>query len=157
MNTALKILLFSLSFGALSAQPVEKIHFAKDESLIYFFQKGPAGDTILKNKSDLFYLLVPDVLKPDISILVDNGRILATGNDSLVRVEFIKGLRYESMYTLREEDQPTAKKKAPKVKRILSTFINGTAPEGRENIMVISIVNRKEEQTVFGNVFYYKP
>ena len=157
MKAGLKTLFLSLICTALGAQSVQKIRFGKDASLIYFFQKGAASDTILKNKNDIFYLLVPDSLKPHMSILVDNGRIQATGNDSLVRIEFIKGLRYESVYALSEEEQSAGKKKKQPAARTLSTFINGTVPEGgRKNIMVISIVDRKEEKTVLGNVFYFK-
>lgn len=134
---------------------VEKIRFGKSNVIVYFFQKGAASDTIVKNKSDLFYLLVPDSLKPQLAIFVENGRLLATGNDSLVKFDFLKGLNYESGYVAEEPETPRRGRPANK-KWILRAAINGTAPAGDADKIVIRVRSRQEENVLIENVFYYK-
>jgi hypothetical protein len=136
-----------------SAWAQETIRFGKDHSLVYFFQKGQSGDTLIKHKNDLFYLLVPDSLKPHIFIFVENGRLLTTGNDSLVRFDFLKGLNYESSYF--PEELETGKPGRPAQKKwVLKSVINGTAPG---NKIVIRVLNRREDKVLMENVFYYQP
>src|SRR5688572_8661567 len=67
----------------LYSQTPQKIKFSKSSSMIYFFQAGEKQDTIIKNKSDLFYLWVPDTLKEIIVINVDNGQFQQTDTDTL--------------------------------------------------------------------------
>jgi hypothetical protein len=145
---------FCLKAQSDSYRAVETIRFRKDRSQIYFFQKGRPGDTIIKNQNDLFYLLVPDSLKPHIFIFVENGRLLTTGNDSLVRFYFLKGLNYESSYF--HEEAETGKPGRPAQKKwVLKNAINGTAPAGQGNKIVIRIWNRREDKMLMENVFYY--
>lgn len=150
----LPVLLF-LNSVCITAQTVEKIRFGKNPSLIYFFQKGSPADTIVKNKTDLFYLLVPDSLKPHISIFIENGRLLTTSNDSLVKFDFLKGLNYESTWSLAESvNQPPRPSKTRRY--VLKSAINGAAPAGWGNKIVIRVLNRLDEKILIENVFYYK-
>jgi hypothetical protein len=150
----LPIFVLLISFRV-KAQPVETIRFAKDPALVYFFQKGRSGDTITKSKSDLFYLLVPDSLKQDIFIFVKNGRLLTTGNDSLVRFSFLKGLSYESGYFPEEAETGKPGPRTNK-KWVLKSAINGTPPAGSGHKIVIRVWNRSEDKVLMENVFYYK-
>ena len=68
----------------------------KKEHALAFFQAGEPRDTISRAAGSHFYLLVPDSMREHLAILVDNGRLVATGNDSLVRLEHLPGIAYES-------------------------------------------------------------
>lgn len=148
-------LVFFITHGVLTAQPVPSIHLKKDLSRIYFFQKGSKSDTIQKNKNDLFYLLVPDSLKDRISVIVENGRLQPAANDSLVTLELLKGLSYESLYSAAPEHQ-VSPLSSQQQRRYLRSFINGTSAAEPGNTIRIRIWNVKEEKTVLENVFYYK-
>ncbi len=149
-----------LTVFSANAQQPQKIRLKKEQSTVYFFQKGIKSDTIIKGGSDLFYLVVPDSLKPLLSILVENGRLVATANDSLVQFEFLKGLSYEGMYVPKdhESDQPgLSAAKDKHVPRVLKSLINGTAPTGGDEKKIrIRLLNRKEDKTLIENYFYYR-
>jgi hypothetical protein len=133
------------------SQTIHTIKFKKSNQLIYFFQKGIKSDTIVKAQSDVFYLIVPDSLKPYISILVDNAQLLATQNDSLVRINYLPGFNYESLYIKADN---TTKKPSVKPPHQLQTLVNGTSALAKNQIR-IKIVNKQEEEQVLENVFYY--
>ena len=74
MNYIFSILLF-ISFS-IQAQYALKIK--KEDNRFLFFQKGIKTDTIVKNKSDLFYIKLPDSLKRHIQIFLKNGQFTKT-------------------------------------------------------------------------------
>lgn len=141
--------------GAGSAQPTDTIRVRKAPGLIFFFQKSAAGDTVTKQKTDLFYLLVPGGLKADLSIQVENGRLQPTANDSLVRLEFMPGLNYEGLYVLAEEEAGITPKSKKQV-RVLNSLINGTTASAQERRIKIRVINKREGKLVLENVFYYR-
>ncbi|PBQ32253.1 hypothetical protein CNR22_10880 [Sphingobacteriaceae bacterium] len=151
MNLKILIFLFILSFfGILSAQPVEKIRFKKDQSLIYFFQKGSKTDTLHKNRDNFFYLIVPDSIKKNLSIAVENGQLMATVNDSLVKFNYLPGFKYESFYTAK--DVNAGKKAKPEYE--YKTMVDGISilPE---NKISISLINKQTGGLILENVFFY--
>lgn len=152
MNLKISIsILFLLILNASSAQSVEKIKFKKQNSLLYFYQKGPKSDTIVKNKSDLFYLVVPDTLKDKIVIFVDNGQFISTPNDSIVKLNFVPGFNYESFFLPEEQRALTthAKKQFH-----FKTLVNGTSLQPINGVR-FKIVNKKEDAVIIENVFFY--
>ncbi len=134
------------------SQTIHTIRFKKSHQLIYFFQKGIKSDTIVKAQSDVFYLIVPDSLKPYISILVDNAQLLPTQNDSLVRINYLPGFNYESLFVRANN---TTKKPDGKPPPQLQTLVNGTSALAKNQIR-IKIVNKQEDEQVLENVFYYR-
>ena len=151
-----KILYFPAVFlfltAALHAQPVKKIKFKKNASLIYFFPAGIKTDTLYKNKEALFYLLVPDSLKDLISIQVENGQLLPTANDSLVKFNYLKGFKYESLYVRKETNgfEETGSKAGE-----FKTLVNGVSTQPA-NAVNIQFYNKKEVKVVLENKFFYK-
>jgi hypothetical protein len=150
--------LFLLCFSATaSAQGPAKIKFAKDQGFIYFFLKGDKTDTIVKDRSDIFYLLVNDSLKNSFNLCVENGRLVKTSNDSLVKFEYLPGLKYETFYSKRSPgsavDAGIDKKRPPASE--LNTMINGTT-DRQKNTILIRITDRREEKVLIENLFYYK-
>lgn len=118
-----------------------------------FFQKGAKSDTILKGKNDLFYLMVPDSLKGMVTLDIENGRLTPTSNDSIVRLEYLKGLRYESSY-LRQPDENSTLSKSRTEKLVFKPQING-ASEFPEERIKLRIVFKGKENEAFERVFWY--
>lgn len=141
------------------SQSIEKIKFAKNADHFFFFQKGLKSDTIIKNVSDKFYLLVPDSLKAYISITVENGRLQKTSNDSLLVFEYLSALKYETFYVPIESQQNSMiadKKRTNDPKNFeLKTLINGSC-ERENNTILIRIINKKDDHLMIENLFYYK-
>lgn len=90
MKFICSILLF-ISFSA-SAQYSLKVK--KEDNRFLFFQRGINTDTIIKNKSDLFYIKLPDSLKNNIQIFLKNGQFIKTDTDTLYRLIHISGMKY---------------------------------------------------------------
>lgn len=143
---------FLFVFTNASAQNPEKIKFQKNSALIYFFPKGQNKDSIVKNSNDLFYLVVPDSLKKHIVVYVENGKLIKTTNDSLVKLNYMQGLKYESQFVISEVAE--APKKIKKEFELIS-LING-ASSYEKNKILIQIINKKEEKVVIENVFFYR-
>jgi hypothetical protein len=142
----------SLFIGILHSQPVEKIKVKKNPSLIYFFQKGSKNDTLARNKGDLFYLLVPDSLKEDISVQTENAQLVATPDDSIVQLNYVKGFRYELLFQ-KEEMAQRSRNGLKQYKRI--TLVNGVSAT-QANKIIVQIINKKKNGLVLENVFYTK-
>jgi len=143
---------FLFLFTIASAQNPEKIKFQKNSTLIYFFPKGANKDSIVKNSNDLFYLVVPDSLKKHIVVYVENGKLIKTTNDSLVKLNYMQGLKYESQFVISEVAE--SPKKIKKEFELIS-LING-ASSYEKNKILIQIINKKEEKVVIENVFFYR-
>ena len=121
-------------------------------TFIYFFPKGANTDSVVKNSNDLFYLVVPDSLKKHIVVYVENGKLVKTTNDSLVKLNYTQGLKYESQFVISEVAE--APKKLKKEFELIS-LING-ASSYEKNKILIQIINKKEEKVVIENIFFYR-
>jgi hypothetical protein len=139
-------------FGKTFSQSAEKIKFKKTDPFIYFFQKGEKKDTLAKTLGDIFYLFVPDSLKNVISIYVENGQLLATNNDSLFRLHFVRGIKYESLFSLKET-RNTGNKDLEKFE--FKTLVNGSSTLS-ENKIKVQIYNRVLNELVLENSFIYR-
>ena len=143
------LILLAISTGVFAQNP-EKIKFRK-EGQLYFFKKGSA-DTIIKNSSDVFYLVVPDSLKPWISIRIDNARLTETRNDSLVKVQYTPGMKYEALYTA-QEISSDANPGAGKLR--FRCMVNGASQVPGEKIK-IELRDLKEDGPLLINEFFYR-
>ncbi len=84
---------------ALSICAQSKIKVKGEDNRFIVFKMGPKNDTILKNKTDLFYIKLPDSLKKSLLIYTENGRLLSTGNDTIYRMLPIKGMAYSHSFS----------------------------------------------------------
>lgn len=134
------------------AQIQNKISFKKNSNFIYFFQKGNYEDTLTNSQGTVFYLLVPDSLKPYVSIQVENAQLLKTNQDSLVEVKYMKGMNYESIYILDEVPSKAKKTKQPFEFKTLVNGVNTRRPEEIE----IQFVDKREKNVLLKNTFYFK-
>jgi hypothetical protein len=149
------LVLTLLSGNKTRSQPIEKIKFQKNQERIYFFKTGARSDTLFKNTSHFFYLMVPDSLRPRFSLLVDNGRLMPAGSDSLLKFEYLPGLKYETFYVKTAALQNTGKQGEGVASQELSTLINGSTDKPK-NMIVIRISDKKEEKALLENIFYYR-
>ncbi|MDO9000134.1 MAG: hypothetical protein Q7W45_10245 [Bacteroidota bacterium] len=140
-------------FATTTAQTPDKIKFQKNSSLIYFFQKGTSKDSVIKNSSDLFYLVIPDSLKKHVVVYVENGKLIKTANDSIVKLNYMQGLKYESQFVINELPVE-ANSKSLKKKFEMISLINGASSYSKNKIL-IQIINKKEEKVVVENIFFY--
>jgi hypothetical protein len=152
-NKFLYILFIFFGFtNSAFTQKEDKIRFKKNSSLIYFFQKDVYRDTLQKGLSDVFYLIVPDSLKPYLSIQVDNAQLLKTENDSLVTVKYVKGFDYESIFIPTEQNtRVKAKQKSVEFK----TLVNGVSEVSPDRIE-ITFIDKRQKNVLLKNVFYSK-
>jgi len=124
------------------SQEIQIFHFKKEHAFV-FFQKGTKSDTIIKNKNDVFYFIVPDSLKNRISVLVENGQLQTTSNDSLVKLNYLFGMKYETFF-----------QKNGNGEQKLRTLTNGATEHPRQNIL-LEVLDRKTGNMILKNTFFY--
>ena len=90
MKNSIYIFLF-FSF-TLKAQYTLKVK--REDNRFLFFQLGQKSDTITKNKTDLFLIKLPDSLKTNIQIYLNNGQFIKTEKDSIYQLKPIPGMKY---------------------------------------------------------------
>ena len=83
------LVLFSFS---LKAQYTLKVK--REDNRFLFFQLGQKSDTIIKNRNDLFLIKLPDSLKTNINIFLNNGQFIKTDKDSIYQLKPIAGMKY---------------------------------------------------------------
>lgn len=90
MKNSIYIFLFFSCF--LKAQQTIKVK--REDNRFLFFQLGQKSDTITKNKTDLFLIKLPDSLKTNIQIYLNNGQFIKTEKDSIYQLKSIPGMKY---------------------------------------------------------------
>ncbi len=141
-------LLYSTIFFA---QTNNLLKFKKDTQQLYFFQKENQSDSIFKNKNDLFYLVIPANYKSNINILLDNGQLIETNNDSIFKLIYIGGFKYESFFNSIDKINQNTLQPKPFEYKIL---INGVSYLEKNRIK-IQIINKKEDVIILENNFIY--
>ncbi len=134
MKFICSILLF-ISFSA-SAQYSLKVK--KEDNRFLFFQKGIKSDTIIKNKSDLFYIKLPDSLKNNIQIFLKNGQFIKTDTDTLYRLIHISGMKYS-------HSKPDS---------VFNTLLEGNCTPSKN--ISIEFINTKTQGAFLKNIFIVK-
>jgi hypothetical protein len=92
MITYIKLLICLLL--AYSAKAQYSLKIKKEDNRFLFFQKGIKNDTLIKSKTDLFYIKLPDSLKQQVGIYIQNGQFIITDNDTIYRLRPVKGMKY---------------------------------------------------------------
>ena len=112
---------------------------------LQFFQKGTATDTISNSKGNFFYYLVPDSMKRQVLIHVENGKIDAVSGDTLLKISYWPGLVYEGIFVHKEN--------FPESPLVFKSLINGVSNLERPKIS-IRIASRKEK-VFFSHEYYF--
>ena len=79
---------------SLSASAQYSIKVKREDNRFLFFQLGLKSDTIVKNKSDLFLIKLPDSLKTNIKFFLNNAQFIKTDKDSIYQLKPIAGMKY---------------------------------------------------------------
>ncbi len=100
---------------------------------------GNKNDTIVLNKSDLFFIKLPDSLKQSLQINISNGLFKAINKDSLIyQLQIVKGMKYSHT----------------KPDSIFMTLLEGNCiPSHKIEINFLNTVTRK---IIFKNTFFTK-
>lgn len=124
-----------ISIG-LTAQ--QSIKVKREDNRFLFFQMGQQNDVITKNQNDLFYIKLPDSLKQDIQIHVENGHFTKTNNDTIFKLIPIRGMKYS--HTL--------------IDTSFQTLLEGVCPAS--STIKLEIINTKNKRTILQNKFLVK-
>ncbi|MBC7695581.1 MAG: hypothetical protein H7141_09065 [Burkholderiales bacterium] len=127
------LLLFSFSTNAQYAIKVKK-----EDNRFLFFQLGTKSDTIIKNKSDLFLIKLPDSLKNNIQIFLKNGQFIETKKDSIYRLRSVPGMKYS-------HSKPDS---------VFQTLVEGNCPPSK--IITIEFINTHTQKRILQNNFIVK-
>ena len=76
----------------------QKIKVKKEDNRFLLFKLGEQNEVITKDKSNLFFIKLPDSLKKDLVIVVENGRFSKTPNDTIFKFLPIKGMKYSHVF-----------------------------------------------------------
>ena len=114
------------------------IKVKKEDNRFLFFQLGTKTDTIIKNKSDLFLIKLPDSLKNDISIFIRNAQFIATKKDSIYRLRPVPGMKYS-------HSKPDS---------VFQTLVEGNCPTSK--LITIEFMNTHTQQRILQNKFIVK-
>ncbi len=138
-------LFFAIS-GVLCSQQVVVV---KRDRAFAFFQKGEQRDTVSKNKGDVFYLHIPDSMKSFVVISVENGKFDVIAGDSLLRLTYLRGHKYESFF-VKEEDEQTRK-----VTNKFITAVNGASSLPGNEVLITFYDKRSPGKSIIENKFWF--
>lgn len=136
MKKHIIILILILPSCTLFSQYAIKIK--KEDNRFLFFQLGTKSDTIIKNKSDLFLIKLPDSLKNDIHIFIKNAQFIATKKDSIYRLRSVPGMKYS-------HSKPDS---------TFQTLVEGNCPPSK--LITVEVLNTKTQQRILQNNFIVK-
>ena len=86
----------------------------------------------------------------DVSLQIDNGQFVSTSNDSIVKLNYMKKLKYENNYTHLNQKNPNKQSEWK-----FETLINGVSVLN-ENKISIKIIDRRNENILIENTFFYR-
>mgnify|MGYP000969549955 FL=1 len=96
-------------------------------------------------------MVIPVNYKSNINILLDNGQLIETNNDSIFKLISIGGFKYESFFNAVDKINQNSIHPKPFEYKIL---INGVS-NLEKNRIKIQIINKKEDVIILENNFIY--
>lgn len=118
-----------------SSQAQYALKVKKEDNRFLFFQVGIKNDTIIKNKTDLFFIKLPDSLKQNIQIFLKNGQFIKTDNDSVYRLIPVFGMQYS-------HSKPDS---------IFNTLLEGNCPPSKT--IAVEFINNLNQRRILQNNF----
>lgn len=152
MRKSIPIALFFLTGFFSIAQPTKTIKVKKGNDNVFFYPKNTNSDTIIKNKTDLFYLVIKDKIKTKTTISVENGYLSKTANDSIFKLNYINGINYDCVFFPTEEMSPTGQTLKT---YLFKTLVNGVSSQPKNEILVV-FKYENEVKPFIENRFYFK-
>ena len=130
------IILILFIYSSFQAQYAIKIK--KEDNRFLFFQLGQKSDIIIKNKTDLFFIKLPDSLTNQIEIHINNGQFTQTTSSNVYRLIPIIGMKYS------HTQQDT----------VLNTLLEGSCTSSKS--INIKLINKIKNQLILKNDFLVK-
>jgi len=130
-------LIFIITFFLLNFNLKSQHHIKlkREDNRFLFYQIGIKNDTVLKNKTDLFYIKIPDSLSTHYKIMIENGKFNKTDKVNTYVLVPINGMKYS--HTIQDT--------------ILETLVEGISSETK-NITII-IKNTQTSRITLLNKF----
>ena len=146
-------------FSSALGQTPQIIHIKKTDDSFYFFQKGKSTDTITKTKGNLFYLIVKGKVRDRLIINIENAQLLKTFNDSIYKLNFVKGIAYECLFEKNINDDSNMKSKKNKNDVTFSSefkcLINGIS-SGNKNKIILRFKIKGDSGYFLENSFWFE-
>ncbi|MBK6522064.1 MAG: hypothetical protein KBG47_02110 [Bacteroidia bacterium] len=144
-------LLFFIFASLLSYSQKKETITVKKQSEIFFYRTGEFKDgVIIKDSSDVFYLDIPNDLKPTTDVKLINASFLKTSDPKRFKLIYTKGMRYQLIYVSDNDNISDTNR----------TFEVEIAPDGASGINIKDITiefwNIKTNKRILKNVFTYK-
>lgn len=134
----MKNLVYILLFICFSIKAQQKIKVKREDNRFLFFQLNQSNDTIIKNKTDLFFIKFPDSLKTVLQVNVYNAQISIINNDSTFKLVPVIGMKYS----------------LKNIENSYKTFVEGICE--KSNTIIIDFVNIKTGQKILTNSYHIK-
>jgi hypothetical protein len=136
INQISTTILFLILIISCKSQQIVKIK--KEDNRLLFFQIREKNDTIVKNKTDLFFIKLPDSLKNAIKINIENGKFFKSNNENIYKLTYIKNMKYSQ-----------------KIKdTVLESLLEGVSQN--PNKISVTFKNVKTSQIILHNNFFLK-
>ena len=132
----LSTILILFIYNSFQAQYAIKIK--KEDNRFLFFQLSQKSDTIIKNKTDLFFIKLPDSLNNNLQLHINNGQFIKTGNKHVYQLIPIIGMKYS------HAQQDT----------MLNTLLEGSCTSSKS--INIKLINKIKNQLILKNDFIVK-
>lgn len=158
------ILLLVFTQQLLVAQELpEKIKIKKEDYSIYFFQQGVKLDTISNASGNLFILKIGISRRCNALIEIENGRLVATKNDSIYKLTYTPYINYlhrfrdsTSVSDQVQHHNSDTKKKVVQSCSVFKTEINGSGNASLSKFITIRIKNNANDSLYLNNKYYYR-
>lgn len=134
----MKYILSISLFLSLSLSAQYSIKIKKADNRFLFFQLGITSDTIIKNKSDLFLIKLPDSLNNHIQFFLKNAQFIVTDKDSIYQLRPVPGMKYS-------HSKPDSK---------FMTLVEGNCPPSKK--ITIEFINTLTQRRILQNNFIVK-
>jgi len=136
VNQISATILFLMIIISCKSQQIVKIK--KEDNRLLFFQIGEKNDTIIKNKTDLFFIKLPDSLKNMIKINVENGKFFKSNGENIYKLTYIKNMKYS--HTIKDT--------------VLESLLEGVSQNSTK--ISVTFKNVKTSQSILNNNFFLK-
>jgi hypothetical protein len=156
----MKSFLFFLTifiFTSVLAQTPQIIRVQKSNANLLFFQKGKEMDTITNTEGNVFYLIVRDTLKDKLTIFLDNAQLIRTSNDSIFRLNYIRGTAYDCVFmkTVAKKYRYMSTRPKDVIHYEFKCLVNGASSEDNSKI-IIRFKQEGDTEYLLENTFWYK-
>lgn len=131
------VLLFFLGI-TFSSLAQSKIKIKREDNRLLFFQLVNKNDTLIKNKTDLFLIHIPDSIKKQAQLFVTNGQFVKMENDSVFKLKYVSGMKYS-------HNKPDS---------VFNTLVEGHIP--RTKMITVKLTNTVTQKNILINTFIVK-